>query len=874
MTVQMKVRELREAYLRFFEERGHTIVSSSSLVPHNDPTLLFTNAGMNQFKDALLGREDLGFKRAVSTQRCVRAGGKHNDLENVGYTARHHTFFEMLGNFSFGDYFKTETITWAWEFSTQVLGIPVEKIWVTVHPEDDESRAIWRDEVGVPEDRIIDLEENFWTMGDTGPCGPCTELFYDHGDEVEGGPPGSPDEDGDRYIEFWNLVFPQFDRSADGTLSPLPQHGVDTGMGLERVAAILQHVHSNYETDLFRGVMAAAGQRAGINDINVTLANASVRVIADHIRSSSFLIADGIQPGREDRAYVLRRIIRRALRHGHKLGIEEPFFHTLVDPLVEEMGEAFPLLGQKRDVIVRTLKDEESRFAETLARGMTLLEESIKALDGTEIPGDVVYKLYDTFGFPADLTADIARERGLTCDTAGFDAAMEAQRERGRKATKFSANLGQVVHVTGQVEFAGYETTQRDGVVQSLFDTDGGELAQLRSGEGGAIVLDATPFYAESGGQVGDVGELRGEGFVFAVRDTLIAGQQHLHVGEVVRGEITTGTSVSAVVDHERREKIRRNHSATHLMHAALRAVLGDHVEQKGSLVDESRLRFDFSHPDAVTPVQLREIERLVNEQIRLNSVVTTELLSFDDAVVRGAMALFGEKYGDRVRVLTMGGDFSVELCGGTHVSRTGDIGVFKVMAESGIAAGVRRIEAVTGETALARADEHEEILTSLAELLKAPVSEVNERVVQLVAEQKRLSKLVEQLETRQAADEGSDLASKAVEVSGVLVLAATVPGGNKALMPTLDSLKGGRLRDGIVVLGAVDGSKVNLVASVAANLVGQVTAPDLVNVVGAEVGAKGGGKPELARAGGGSKPEALSDALDRVVVHVREVLS
>ncbi len=874
MTVEMKVKELRDAYLRFFEERGHTIVPSSSLVPNNDPTLLFTNAGMNQFKDALLGREDLGFKRAVSTQRCVRAGGKHNDLENVGYTARHHTFFEMLGNFSFGDYFKNETIAWAWEFATQVLGIPKEKIWVTVHPTDDESRAIWRDDVGVAEDRIIDIEDNFWTMGDTGPCGPCTELFYDHGPEVEGGPPGSPEEDGDRYIEFWNLVFPQFDRSADGTLNPLPQHGVDTGMGLERVAAILQHVHSNYETDLFRGLMLAAGRFAGITEVNQVLANASLRVIADHIRSSAFLIADGVMPGNEGRAYVLRRIIRRALRHANKLGIDERFFHKLVDPLIEEMGEAFPLLVERRDAVAAALLREEERFAETLSQGMAILEEGIAELKGRVIPGDLVFKLYDTYGFPADLTADVARERGLTCDMAGFEQAMQTQRSRSSESAKFSASLGQVVQVSGQVQFQGYEATEHEAVVQNLFDSDGKPLDKLVAGDDGVLVLDQTPFYAESGGQVGDRGVIRSEGFGFKVKDTQVAGQQYIHIGEVVEGEIASGAPVSAVVAADRRAHIRRNHSATHLMHAALRLVLGDHVQQKGSLVDDARLRFDFSHPQALTADELAEIERIVNEQVLANSEVTTDLLSYDEAVERGAMALFGEKYGDRVRVLTMGGGYSVELCGGTHVQRTGDIGLFKIISETGIAADVRRIEAVTGAGALKRVSEADVTLRALSDLLKAGNSELPEKVASLLAEQRRLSKTVLQLENKLAAEEGADLANSVVEVAGVQVLAAAVPGGAKALMPTLDSLRGGKLQSGVVVLGADDGGKVNLVASVSKDLVGRIKAPELVNLVGADVGAKGGGRPEMARAGGGTKPEALNAALAQVASHVEKILS
>ncbi len=869
----MQVKDIREAYLRFFEGKGHTIVPSSSLVPHNDPTLLFTNAGMNQFKDALLGKEDLGFKRAVSTQRVVRAGGKHNDLENVGYTARHHTFFEMLGNFSFGDYFKRETITWAWEFVTEVLQVPKEKVWVTVHPTDDESRAIWRDEVGLTDDRIIDIEDNFWTMGDTGPCGPCTELFYDHGPDVEGGLPGTPEEDGDRYVEFWNLVFPQFDRSADGTLEPLPQHGVDTGMGLERVAAILQHVHSNYETDLFRGVMTAAGQRAGINDVDAILANASVRVIADHIRSSAFLIADGVLPGNEDRAYVLRRIIRRALRHGHKLGIQEPFFHALVDPLITEMGEAFPLLVEKRDEVVDALRREEARFAETLARGMGLLEDAIADLSGDTLPGALLFKLYDTYGFPVDLTADIARERGLLCDMAGFDAAMNEQRALGKAATRFTASLGQVVQTSGQVVFEGYTEVQHAGSVTGVFDTNGKAAEALNAGDDGVLVLDHTPFYAESGGQVGDIGLIEGTDFAFRVRDTQIAGQQFLHIGDMERGSVQTGAQVRATVDEARRNRIRRNHSATHLMHAALRDVLGPHVRQKGSLVNDERLRFDFSHPDPVSTEQIDEIERIVNARVLENTGVATDLLSYDQAIERGAMALFGEKYGDEVRVLTMGDGFSVELCGGTHVDRTGDVGLFKIVSESGIAAGVRRIEALTGEGAYAHVRDSDHALAALSGLLKAPAAELLEKVAGLLAEQRRLTRAVAQLEAKVAAEEGADLASAAAQVSGTLVLAAQVPGGAKALMPTLDSLRGGRLREGVIVLAADDDGKVSLVASISDDLKGRLNASELVGLVGGPVGARGGGRPELARAGGGTNAAALSDALALVVPHVQATL-
>ncbi|MCP5180986.1 MAG: alanine--tRNA ligase [Pseudomonadales bacterium] len=868
----MKAWEIRRAYLDFFAARGHHIVPSSSLVPLNDPTLLFTNSGMVQFKDALLGREKPGYTRATSSQRCVRAGGKHNDLENVGYTARHHTFFEMLGNFSFGDYFKTETIHWAWEFVTTVLKIPRDKIWVTVHPSDDESRAIWRDEIGIPADRIVDIEDNFWTMGDTGPCGPCTEIFYDHGPEVAGGPPGSPDEDGDRYIEFWNLVFPQFDRAADGTLSQLPQRGVDTGMGLERVAAILQGVHSNYDIDLFTNLIRAVEREAGIGNDPVLRASPSVRVIADHIRSSAFLIADGVMPGNEDRAYVLRRIIRRALRHGHKLGIEHAFFHRLVADLVLEMGDAYPLLREKQAEVERALEREERKFAETLSQGMTLLNREIAELEGDVIPGELVFRLYDTYGFPADLTADVARERGLTVDTAGFDRAMEAQRDRGRAATRFSANLGQIVHTSGKVEFAGYAALDGQAMVAALHDMSGAPVTHLLAGEEGIVVLDRTPFYAESGGQVGDTGTLAGDGIVFEVTDTQKAGEQHLHVGRVQAGRLGVGQVVSAQVDADRRASIRRNHSATHLMHAALRRILGAHVQQKGSLVDAERLRFDFSHPGPVSADELARIETLVNAEIVRNDAVRTEELGYDDAVQRGAMALFGEKYGDRVRVLTMNEGYSVELCGGTHVARTGDVGLFKIISEAGVAAGVRRIEAVTGSAAVARVLEQERALRAMAELLRTPVAELEDKLGALLQEQRRLQKEAAELAQKVAAVGSGDLAGRAVEVAGVQVVAATVDGGNAALMPALDTLKS-RLGSAVLVLAAVDEGKVSLVVSVSKDITSLVKAGELVNLVGEDVGAKGGGRPELARAGGGTQPDALTASLAKVVPYLQRKL-
>jgi alanyl-tRNA synthetase len=860
----MKTAELRDAYLAFFAERGHTVVPSGSLVPANDPTLLFTNSGMVQFKDALLGREDLGFVRATSAQRCVRAGGKHNDLENVGYTARHHTFFEMMGNFSFGGYFKDETIAWAWEFVTVVLKIPAEKIWVTVHPTDAESRAIWENAIGLPAERVIDHEDNFWAMGDTGPCGPCTELFYDHGPEIAGGPPGSPDEDGDRYIEFWNLVFPQFDRSAEGELTPLPQPGVDTGMGLERMAAILQGVHTNYEIDLFGSLIRAAGSIAGYNDEREMLANASLRVIADHIRSSAFLIADGVLPGNEERSYVLRRIIRRALRHGYKLDIKERFFHRLVQPLVLEMGEAYPLLVEHEKEITRVLLAEEERFAETLNRGMELLERTIARLDGSEIPGDVVFRLYDTFGFPADLTADVARERGLSVDMAGFESAMESQRARGRANPKFDPLLGQRIHAGGKAEFSGYDQVSADSRVVELFSPDGDPVEVLSQGESGVVTLTVTPFYGEAGGQVGDTGVLENNHSRFEVGNTQVGGDQLLHVGTVEEGELHPGDELTASIDAERRQLIKLNHSATHLMHASLRETLGAHVQQKGSLVSPDRLRFDFSHPQPVTAEELAGVERDVNTQVRKNTTVDVEQLGYDDAIARGAMALFGEKYGSDVRVLSMGGTYSVELCGGTHVTRTGDIGFFRITSETGIAAGIRRIEAVTGPGALAWDNQNQHLLEDVGQLVKAARNEIPVKVHSLVDENKRLSRELGRLQQQLAASQGADLADGAIDVCGVKLLAAKVDGEAKSLLQTLDTLKS-RLGTSVVVLGHVAGGRVSVIAGVSKDMTKRVTAPELIDLVGGQVGAKGGGRPDMARAGGGDQPENLTGALASV---------
>ena len=869
----MNTADLRAAFLSFYESKGHKIVPSSSLVPHNDPTLLFTNAGMNQFKDPLLGKIDPGYTRATSAQRCVRAGGKHNDLENVGYTARHHTFFEMMGNFSFGDYFKEETITWAWEFATEVVGLSADKILITVHPTDDDSRKIWRDKVGIKADRIIDLEENFWTMGDTGPCGPCTELFYDHGPAIAGGPPGSSDEDGDRFIEFQNLVFPQFDRLAGGEMTLLPQAGVDTGMGLERMAAILQGVHSNYEIDLFRKVMLETGSFAGITNEAQVLGTASLRVIADHIRSSAFLIADGITPGNEDRAYVLRRIIRRALRHGYKLNIREPFFHKLVKVLVDEMGEAYPLLLQHEQAVTTALAEEEARFSETLNQGMELLKGELGQVSGDTLPGDVAFKLYDTYGFPVDLTADVARELGLQVDQKGFDDAMEAQRARGRASTSFSTSLGQKISVKQSVDFLGYEELDSRANVLAVFDINGDAKEALAPGEEGVIVLDRTPFYAESGGQVGDYGQLFIDNSSFVVKDTQISGDQRLHIGSMSAdsaSSIGAGTAISASVDADMRKKTQANHSATHLMHAALRDVLGDHVQQKGSLVNDEKLRFDFSHTGPVTAEQLHKIESLVNEQVLLNSPVITQLLSFDDAVERGAMALFGEKYGDEVRVLSMGDSYSVELCGGTHVSRTGDIGLFKIQLESGIASGIRRIEAVSSQGALKAVAENDSLIASIVNTLKVGTSEINSRIAQILAENKALGRQVEQLGQQIAASKSSDLGSEVEQINGVDFIAAHVDGDSKAMMQTLDTLRSQMSADSVIVLAQVDGGKVGMVVSVSKSITEKIKAPELLSAVAEQVGAKGGGRPDLARAGGGTNPDGVTQALADAQAWVR----
>jgi alanyl-tRNA synthetase len=865
----MSSAELRAAFLDFFRDRGHAVVPSSSLVPGNDPTLLFTNAGMVQFKDVFLGKDQRGYTRAASSQRCVRAGGKHNDLENVGYTARHHTFFEMLGNFSFGDYFKHEAIRYAWDFVTGTLGIPAERLWVTVYEEDDGAAEIWLKEIGVDPARFTRLgaKSNFWAMGDTGPCGPCTEIFYDHGPGIEGGPPGSPNEDGDRYVEIWNLVFMQFDRSADGKLVPLPKPSVDTGMGLERIAAVMQGVHSNYDIDLFRELIAAAARHTGATDLK----SSSLRVIADHIRASAFLIADGVLPSNEGRGYVLRRIIRRAIRHGFMLGQREPFFHKIVATLEQVMGQAYPELTAQRAHIERVLEQEELRFAETLAQGMALLDGAIARLEGKQIPGETVFRLYDTYGFPVDLTNDIARERGLSIDEAGFEAAMDEQRNRARAASKFGVDLRAGVVVEGQTAFRGYDTERDQGRVVELIR--GKErVAELRAGEEGQVVLDATPFYAESGGQVGDRGVLSAAGARFVVTDTQKLGKVHVHVGRLESGSLRAGDTVTAEVDHALRLATRLNHSATHLLHAALRKVLGQHVTQKGSLVAPDRLRFDFSHYSAVAPEELREIERLVNAEIRANAAAETRLMNFDDAVAAGAMALFGEKYESEVRVLRIG-EFSTELCGGTHVSRAGDIGLFKIVSEGGVAAGVRRIEAVTGDGAFAYVLETEHLLRDVAGLVRGSRDDVEEKVRQLIERGRRLEKEVAALKDKLASGRGKDLASEAEEVAGLRVVATSVEGADAAaLRNAVDQLKG-QLGSAVIVLGSAgaDG-KVTLIAGVTADATARVKAGDVVNFVAQQVGGRGGGRADMAQAGG-TDAAALPAALKAVPAWVKERL-
>jgi alanyl-tRNA synthetase len=862
--------ELRTAFLEFFRARDHEVVPSSSLVPVNDPTLLFVNAGMVQFKDLFLGKEKRNYVRAASSQRCVRAGGKHNDLENVGYTARHHTFFEMLGNFSFGDYFKREAISYAWEFLTGELKIPSERLWVTVFEEDDEAADIWLKEIGVDPARFarIGAKDNFWSMGDTGPCGPCSEIFYDHGPSVPGGPPGSHDADGDRYVEIWNLVFMQYDRDAGGTLSPLPRPSVDTGMGLERLAAVMQGVHNNYDIDLFRNLVGRAAAVTATGDLN----NSSLRVIADHIRSCAFLVVDGVLPSNEGRGYVLRRIIRRAIRHGYRLGASQPFFYKLVAPLVEEMGAAYPELKAGQLHVERILKLEEERFAETLEQGMRVLDESLAAMKGSVISGETVFRLYDTYGFPVDLTADIARERGLTLDVEGFERAMETQRSRARAASQFAADYSANLEVDGRSEFTGYDRLDDSTQITALF-RDGNPVETLVAGESGIVVLEHTPFYGESGGQVGDRGWLETASARFAVTDTQKQGAAVIvHVGRLERGTLHAGDDVEAHVDPVRRRATVLNHSGTHLLHAALRHVLGEHVQQKGSLVEPERLRFDFTHYEPVTPEQIEKIETLVNEQIRLNAAADTRLMSIDEALNSGAMALFGEKYGDEVRVLSLG-DFSVELCGGTHVRHAGDIGLLKIVSESGVAAGVRRIEAVTGAGAVRWVSENQQRLQRIAELLKSGRDDADEKVSQLLEKTRRLEKELQQLKGKLASSQGSDLASQAVEIDGIKVLAARLDGADaQTLRDTLDQLKN-KLGSAAVVLGSVSGDKVSIVAGVTRDQTNRIKAGELVNAVAGQVGGKGGGRPDMAQAGG-NQPENLDAALKSVAQWVSERLS
>ena len=866
---KMTSNQLRQAFLEYFRDHDHEIVASSPLVPGNDPTLLFTNAGMVQFKDVFLGAEKRSYKRATTSQRCVRAGGKHNDLENVGYTARHHTFFEMLGNFSFGDYFKREAIQYAWDFLTKTLGLAPEKLWVTVFEDDDEAADIWLKEMKIDPKRFSRLgaKDNFWAMGDTGPCGPCSEIFYDHGADVPGGPPGSPDEDGDRYVEVWNLVFMQFDRSTDGELTPLPKPSVDTGMGLERMAAVMQGVQSNYDIDLFANLIQATAKTLGVQNDGPN----SLNVIVDHIRACSFLIVDGVLPGNEGRGYVLRRIIRRAIRHGKKLGTDTAFFHKLVAPLAKEMGDAYPELVKAQAHVVKVLKKEEERFAETLDQGMEILESAIAELKGKRIPGDVVFKLYDTYGFPLDLTADIARERELSVDEAGFESAMEQQRDRARAASKFGVSSGGALKTDAVSEFLGYDGTEAASKIVSLYK-DGVEVKSLGAGDEGAVILSSTPFYAESGGQIGDVGILVNDGKLFHVSDTQKSGNANIHFGTVEQGTFAVGDQVDAVVDADRRQAIRLNHTATHLMHAALRQVLGDHVTQKGSLVAPDRLRFDFSHYEAVTPQQIQAIEDLVNDEIRKNVAADTRLMSYDEAIDSGAMALFGEKYGDKVRVLKLG-DFSVELCGGTHVDRTGDIGVFKITSEGGVASGVRRIEAVTGKGAMDWIAANRETLVQLAGMLRSQPEQAASKVEQLLKRTKELEKELAAAKQALVSGSGSDHSESVEEIAGIKVMAARMDGADaKTLRDAVDKFKD-KLQSAVVVLGSVNGGKVHLAAGVTKDNIGKIKAGDLIKPVAEQVGGKGGGRPDFAQAGG-SDAGALDAALKSVAPWVAEQLA
>lgn len=859
--------DIRSAFIDFFARNGHQSVSSSSLVPLDDPTLLFTNAGMNQFKDVFLGSDQRSYQRAVSSQRCVRAGGKHNDLENVGYTARHHTFFEMLGNFSFGDYFKAEAIKFAWQFLTEELGLPKEKLLVTVYSEDDQAYDIWLNEIGIPQEKIIRIatSDNFWSMGDTGPCGPCSEIFYDHGEHIWGGPPGSPEEDGDRFIEIWNLVFMQFNRTADGVMHPLPKPSIDTGMGLERVSAILQNVHSNYEIDIFQALIADTAKVVGSED----LSDKSLRVIADHIRSCSFLICDGVMPSNEGRGYVLRRIIRRAVRHGYRLGAQDIFFYRLVASLAKQMGDAYPELVEQLPVVEKVLRVEEEQFSRTLERGMNILNEALEQLQGTEVPGELVFKLYDTYGFPADLTNDVAREKNLTIDEKGFAQAMEQQRKRAQQASQFDTDYNEQLKSEQQTEFTGYEQEQETSSVLELFNQDSATQT-LSDGQEGIVVLAVSPFYAESGGQVGDKGKLKFASGEFIVSDTVKMGDAIAHRG-IAKTEIKVGDAAVAEIDSEHRSAVKLNHSATHLMHAALKSILGEHVNQKGSLVDSQRLRFDFSHFEGVTAQQILEIENLVNQQIRSNNSLHTKLMGLDEAKASGAQALFGEKYDEQVRVVSMG-EFSVELCGGTHVSRTGDIGLFKITSESGIASGVRRIEAVTGQGAIQLVQGQALELLNLAGLLKSDIGQLPERVAQIQEHAKMLEKELDKLKQKVASQAGSDLLSSAYVVNGTKVLSANLQGVEaKSLRSMVDDLKN-QLGSGIIVLGVPADNKVSLIVGVTKDLTAKVKAGELINFIASQVGGKGGGRPDMAQAGG-TEPAKLDGALASVKEWLSEKL-
>ena len=858
--------EIRQAFLDFFHSKGHQVVASSSLVPNNDPTLLFTNAGMNQFKDVFLGLDKRNYSRATTSQRCVRAGGKHNDLENVGYTARHHTFFEMLGNFSFGDYFKHDAINFAWELLTgeQWFNLPKDRLWVTVYETDDEAFEIWEKEVGVPRERIIRIgdnkgaayaSDNFWQMGDTGPCGPCTEIFFDHGDHIWGGPPGSAEEDGDRYIEIWNIVFMQFNRQQDGTMLPLPKPSVDTGMGLERIAAVLQHVNSNYEIDLFSKLIQSVAKVTGATD----LTSKSLRVIADHIRSCAFLVSDGVTPSNEGRGYVLRRIIRRAIRHGNMLGAKETFFYKLVGPLVEVMGAAGEELHRQQALVEQVLKTEEEQFARTLERGLALLDEELANLKGDTLDGETAFRLYDTYGFPVDLTADVCRERNLKVDEAGFEAAMEEQRRRARESSGFGADYNSMIRVDSATAFKGYDHTDLTAKVTALF-VDGKAVEQITAGQEAVVVLNETPFYAESGGQVGDKGAIKGNGIDFAVNDTQKYGQAIGHLGKLASGVVKVGDSVKAEVDEERRSRIRLNHSATHLLHAALRQVLGTHVAQKGSLVNDKGLRFDFSHFEGMKPAEVRAVEDIVNAQIRRNLPIETNVMDLEAAKAKGAMALFGEKYDDHVRVLSMG-DFSTELCGGIHANRTGDIGLFRIVAESGTAAGVRRIEAVTGEGALANLHAQSEQLQDIAQLLKGDSQNLNEKVRSVLERTRQLEKELQQLKEQQAVQESANLSSKAVDVKGVKLLVSELANVEPKMLRTMvDDLKN-QLGSAIIVLATVSEGKVSLIVGVSKDVTDRVKAGELIGVIAQQVGGKGGGRPDMAQAGG-TDTAALPGAL------------